>query len=159
MTALISFFSVGGLAALLGAVAALFAAHYSRKQTEASLKVANKQILAPMRQQWIENLRDSIAELISEANNTQQPFLITEASVRAHEESRKRLIFLEQKIRLLVNTAEEDHSTLLMEIRKLITVSHASNSADVATSNAIQSVTEVARRIFKSEWNRIKAEL
>jgi hypothetical protein len=32
-------------------------------QTETSLKIANKKIIAPMRQAWINQLRDLIAEL------------------------------------------------------------------------------------------------
>jgi len=39
----------------------------NQRQTNSSLAVANKQIVAPMRQKWINDLRDLIAELASDS--------------------------------------------------------------------------------------------
>jgi hypothetical protein len=39
----------------------------ARQQLRSSLEVSNKQVVAPMRQAWINSLRDLLAELVSNA--------------------------------------------------------------------------------------------
>jgi hypothetical protein len=53
---------VAGLAVFVGPIISL---QIARRQVASSLQVANKQITAPMRQSWINSLRDLLAELTS----------------------------------------------------------------------------------------------
>lgn len=48
-------------------VGPLLSQRVARRQVVSSLEVANKQIIAPMRQVWINNLRNLLAELASSA--------------------------------------------------------------------------------------------
>lgn len=52
------------LAVFIGPIISL---RIARRQVCSSLEIANKQVIAPMRQAWINNLRDLISELTSSA--------------------------------------------------------------------------------------------
>ena len=56
------------IAALAIVVAPSVSWRVARRQTETSLAVAQKQVIAPMRQKWIDLLRDRVAEIISTAH-------------------------------------------------------------------------------------------
>lgn len=129
----------------------------AKKQINSTLKVANKQILAPMRQQWIEALRDLISELTSEAH-----YLYiaggdeeTDATGKT-DKARHRMLFLEQKIRLMVNPKEDDHQVLVQRIRDLVTEAESSGRPRKDFGALHQEVTDLSRRVFKREWDRIK---
>ncbi len=70
------------VAALAVFVGPFVTAWVARVQMRASLRAANKQIVGPMRQQWIEALRDLIAELSSEAHRV----FVTERSSSPDED-------------------------------------------------------------------------
>lgn len=55
------------VAALAVFVVPLISWLITKRQLASLLEVANKQIIAPMRQAWINNLRDLVAELTSSA--------------------------------------------------------------------------------------------
>jgi Zn-dependent protease with chaperone function len=55
---------VAALAVFVGPLISWFV---SKRQLASSLEVANKQVVAPMRQAWINNLRDVLSELLSSA--------------------------------------------------------------------------------------------
>ena len=55
------------VAALAVFVGPLISWLVAKHQVASSLEVANKQIIAPMRQAWINSLRDLLAELTSSA--------------------------------------------------------------------------------------------
>jgi uncharacterized protein YneF (UPF0154 family) len=56
--------AVAALAVFVGPFITL---RISRRQFELSRRIADKQIVAPMRQAWINNLREKVAELSSSA--------------------------------------------------------------------------------------------
>ncbi len=130
----------------------------ARRQIDSTLKVANKQILAPMRQRWIEALRDLISELTSEAH-----YLYiaggdeeTEEAAEKNDKARHRMLFLEQKIRLMVNPNEDDHQALIQRIRDLVTEADSSGRPREDFGALHKEVTDLSRRVFKREWKRIK---
>lgn len=57
---------VAALAVFFGPFISL---HVARRQVRSSLDVANRQITAPMRQAWINALRDLLSELCSSAHH------------------------------------------------------------------------------------------
>jgi len=80
----------------------------SKRQISSSLEVANKQIVAPMRQAWINSLRDLLSEISSSALH----YYVAGFEDRTDEEYRK-LTLLEHKITLMMNPEENDHKELL----------------------------------------------
>ena len=84
----------------------------ARRQAAIALAVANKQIIAPMRQAWINSLRDLTAELSSRALHYYQAGFEDRSDAEYQE-----LTLLEWKIVLMLNCNEADHSELEQSIR------------------------------------------
>jgi len=88
------------IAALAVGVGPYITLRISRRQIELSRRIASKQIVAPMRQVWINELRNKVAELSSSAlhcwNTGSGLDARTDAEVR-------RLGQLEQEIELMIN--------------------------------------------------------
>jgi hypothetical protein len=149
------------VAALAVFVGPLVSWHVTRLQIRASLRSANKQILAPMRQQWIESLRDLISELVSEAHHLYVAAADEDSDegAVANESVRRRMRFLVQKIDLMVNPSEEPHQELVEQLGRLVSAAdrRGVGAADFAGLHA--AVTDTSRRVFKQEWNRIREEL
>ena len=124
------------------------------KQIRASLSVANKQIIAPMRQAWINTLRDLLAELTSTALH----YHVAGFEERTDEEYR-RLTLLEHKVAMMLNPIEDDHRQLEHLIRQLISALGRGREAEEGFPGLHQAVVTLARQIFKREWNVVKERL
>ena len=72
-----------------------------RLQSETSLKIANKQIVAPMRQAWINNLRDLVAELTGKCAHYWEA-----GFEERHDDEYQRITELEHKLMLFINPKE-----------------------------------------------------
>ena len=149
------------VAALAVFVGPLVAWRVTKLQIQASFHAANKQTIGPMRRQWIESLLDLIAELSSEA----QHLYVAGVDDDTEEGSTelvgrfRRMMFLEQKIRLMLSPPESDHQELLDQIRKLVIAAESPSYASKDFSEAHDSVTDLSRRVFKREWHRVRHEL
>ena len=146
---------VAALAVFFGPLITL---RISRKQFELSRRIADKQIVAPMRQAWIEKLREKIAELTSSALHywNKDWSSIPDAT---KDEEQKRLTRLEHEITLLINPSEAEHKELLVAIRQaMVALDRGLNWGD-EFAVALQKVIDLGQKIFKTEWNRIKAEI
>jgi hypothetical protein len=121
------------------------------KQIRASLAAANKQIIAPMRQAWINALRDLLAELTSRALH----YHVAGFEERTDEEY-GRLTLLEHKIAMMLNPLEGDHKELEQLIRQLISALSAGREAEAKFPDLHRAVMDVSRQIFKREWNRVR---
>ena len=87
-------------------------------QTRTSLETANKQIIAPMRQAWINKLRDLVAELIS---LSQRYYAVDDSFTN---EGYQRLVLLEAKIKLMLNPQEPPHQKLEKAIREIVGIKY-----------------------------------
>jgi hypothetical protein len=119
-----------------------------------SLRAANKQIVAPMRQAWINSLRDLIAEISSSALHYYQ----TGYEDRGDEEY-KRLTDLEGKISLMLNFKEDDHKKLHDLIRRMLDSIAKGNEGDKIFSDLHQKTLALSRTILKREWDRVKEDI
>ncbi|MDP2682002.1 MAG: hypothetical protein Q8P28_04225 [Deltaproteobacteria bacterium] len=126
----------------------------AKRQVSFSLKIANKQIVAPMRQAWINSLRDLIAEISSSALH----YFQTGYEDRRDEEY-KRLTELEGKISLMLNFKEDDHKKLHDLIREMLGALSRGKEGDNAFIGVHPTVMALARDILKREWNRVKEEI
>jgi uncharacterized protein YneF (UPF0154 family) len=126
----------------------------AKRQVSSSLKIANKQIVAPMRQAWINSLRDLIAEISSSALHYYQ----TGYEDRKDEEY-KRMTELEGKISLTLNFREDDHKKLHDLIRKMIASLERGKEGDNIFIETHPQVMALSRDILKREWNRVKEDI
>lgn len=125
-----------------------------------TLKAQKNQVLAPMRQAWINNLRDIIAEFIStiaisrlhvvpDGNESNE----IKAEKLAADMARVELACkLKEKTALLINPKEIDHQELIRLLESAYLKYH--NGEDInALANAIR---DQAQKILKTEWNVVK---
>lgn len=142
---------VAALAVFVGPFVSWFVA---KRQLASSLEEANKQITAPMRQAWINTLRDLLAELTSSALH----YHLAGFEDRRDDEY-QRLTLLEHKITMMLNSQEEDHKRLEELIREMVsTLESQEGKTDFAKLH--RSVMDHARfssgngTVLKTESNR-----
>jgi len=123
-------------------------------QTEASLRIANKQVVAPMRQAWINSLRDLIAELTGKCAH----FWAAGFEKRRDEEY-QRIAELEYKLALFINPKEDDHKKLLDKARLMVAFLETGKEADENFWQSHKGIIELSQQILKKEWNRVKEEI
>lgn len=135
-------------------------------------RVAHKTIISPMRQAWINNLRDAIADFLA---TSEKSAFKTYKSVETDIETKKarqkifeRLAHIEAKIKLMINPDEPDHIKLLAAIAELKDWSHddelsheEAKELDEGKSSNFekkqQAIVNISRRILKEEWEVVKA--
>ena len=144
------------IAALAVFVGPFITLRLGRNQIELSRRIASKQIVAPMRQAWINELRSKVAELSSGALH----YWNTGFDDRKDEEVR-RVWQLQEEIKLLINPNEEDHKTLVDTIQQLLSAMQKGVKRDAANDffAAHHNTTILSQKIFKDEWNRIKGDI
>jgi hypothetical protein len=126
----------------------------AKRQVAASLKAANKQIVAPMRQAWINSLRDLIAEISSSALH----YHLTGFENRKDEEY-KRLTDLEGKMSLTLNLLEDDHKQLHDLTRRMLNALERGKEGSHDFTTIHPEVLALARGVLKREWNRVREEI
>ncbi len=145
------------IAATLAAVTALVAVVAGPFFT---FRASKNAMLGPMRQAWINSLRDTVAEFI--ASIYISPMQLTGAlsndddishSVEVSKRSQLELTYrLKEKICLLINPKEADHQELVRLVESAY-VAHVEGSDTATALKAIRKHTQV---ILKAEWNVIK---
>jgi hypothetical protein len=126
----------------------------AKRHVHSSLAVANKQITAPMRQAWINSLRDTLAELSSSALH----YHVAGYEDREDEEY-QRVSLLEHKVQLMLNPREEDHRKLEELIRRMIGAIGAGKEGDEEFFRTHPRIIDLSRQILKREWDRVKDEI
>lgn len=161
-----SFTEVLAFASLVVAALAVFvgpaiSAAVARRQVRASLLVANKQIVAPMRQAWINSLRQKVAEALSTAwwyDTSNQDPSGPDREGLAGARVEQKLRFLIQEIELMLNLEEEDHRLLLAQLRRISDAFYRSSDRPSVPA-AVEAASATCRRVLKREWNRVKEEI
>lgn len=136
------------LAVFIGPLVSL---RIAKRQIQLSLEVANKQIIAPMRQVWINNLRDLLAELLSSSVH-----YYTAGFEDRTDKEYLRLTLLEYKIKLMLNAKESDHKQLEELIRVMISSLGQGRGKDQEFVDAHQKLVVLSRQVFKREWDVVK---
>jgi len=138
------------VAALAVFVGPLVSWAVARRQLQISQRIASRQLVGPMRQAWIHELRRALAELLSSALH----YFVAGFEDRTDKEYR-RLTELEQEVILMVNPNEKEHVALLGTIRQMVGALETGRLEDQFISSHKQA-TELAQRILKTEWNRVR---
>jgi hypothetical protein len=133
----------------------------SLRQIETSADVANRQIRASVvsnnRQQWINTLRDTIADFIAKQvmvrTRNEKSFANDDSFPRMEE-----MLRLAYKIQLLINPTEKDHAELVELIFDMAnTVSRTSpRPKEFDLNRIVQRVVDLSQAILKREWDRVK---
>lgn len=123
----------------------------AKKQIDAASKTARQQMLGPMRQAWINELRALLAEVASSCLYYWQAGFENRT-----EEEYKRITDIEHKIQLMMNPKEADHQLLLENIRSMIGFLHVGEEANADFLAAYETVTKTSKDVLKKEWNVIK---
>ena len=135
-----------------------------------SWKIAKKQISAQVissnRQQWINDLRDTISKFLRDAKSIKAGYSGT-ALTTAEAFSRYEIMVLNlHRMELLVNPNKSDHAELIRLSKN--TLEHVRvalseiNSGGTPTNDAerkksLEAITPIAQKIFKLEWERVKS--
>jgi hypothetical protein len=138
------------------------AAQATTLQISSTSEIAQRQIRAESvsanRQAWINNLRDTIAEIQSLAavlamDSEDRVYPATERVEKSH-----RISFLRAKVALLVNPSEADHEQLLRSIGQLVDRSVQPGASDGRAFPRMQGeITTLAQTVLKREWERVKS--
>ena len=155
---LISMISAGTalVASIVGPLVTLFVA---RRQFSAT-------VLSTNRQKWIEELRDMLAELISLMVSA---MVVKEKWKDKWDHGRnalmaepglldklQRMVLVRSKIQLLINPTESDHQHLYKAIDAAIGRLQHEESLESESQADIETITGLAQRILKREWQRVK---
>ncbi|GAA5443619.1 hypothetical protein Misp06_01797 [Microbulbifer sp. NBRC 101763] len=144
---------VAGLAVFVGPVVTYIVA---TEKNKASARVSNKQIIAPIRQAWIDNLRNLIAEITGKSLH-----YWTSGYEDREDSEYLHITELVHKLELYLNIAEPDHAYLLKRVHDMVNLLSSSPSSE--NSNKFQNihidVISTSREILKREWERVKNEI
>jgi hypothetical protein len=153
------------VAALAVFVGPLVAWRVAKRQSETSLAVARKQVVAPMRQKWIDNLRDRVAEVISTAHWFYVSGMNEVADLNEDEDWSKeqnqvdrKLIFLLNQVELMLNPKEEDHVALVLALKGVGAAAFPLGGKAPDISVAVSEANAICKRVLKREWERVKNE-
>ncbi len=121
----------------------------------ADRKVANKQIVAPMRQAWIEKLRADIASLLTLCNRYAM------RGTAEHNDDYDNISQLILVIRLTLNSAEPTH-IFIIDMLEDFFFTAADDTIEFPDYGRLREkeaeIVELAKVIFKKEWERVKSE-
>ena len=153
---------LAAIAAVLAAIVAVLAAvgapwvslHIANRQIRSSLEVSNKQIIAPMRQAWIDKLRELLAEFTSRTT----VYYYTDLE-RFSAEDGQRLSLLETHIRLMLNPNEKDHKHLEMLMREIMGKILSEKKSTSEFEDLRSKIIALSREIMKHEWQRVKSPI
>ena len=156
------------IAALAVIVGPYVSFRVSKNQQDNSLKLANKQVIAPMRQAWINSLRDQVSEFlslslwfyISGMHDENVDFQPDDEGVEEDNQKLKterKLSFLQTKIEFMLNPSEKDHALFITHL------SHCKNGAITSGKNNFsehhKAASALCKKILKREWERVKSEM
>ncbi|MCL5795950.1 MAG: hypothetical protein M1579_00420 [Gammaproteobacteria bacterium] len=122
-----------------------------------SLKIAKRQMLSPIRLKWIEELRELISEYLSECEKL---IVLGEDGILNKEitdkEVFKKLLYLQQKLKLMLNPHEFKHIELLELIESITDEIHHGVGNLIEFGGKLEGATEISQTILKHEWGRVK---
>ena len=126
-------------------------AELARDQMRSALEMSNKQITAPMRQVWINKLRELLAEFTSKAaihyHTDLENFTV---------EAGQRLSLLEAHIQLMLNPNEKDHKDLETLMRGMVDKVLSEKRGQSEFEDLRTKMIALSREILKREWDRVK---
>jgi hypothetical protein len=124
-----------------------------------TFNVAKRQIVSPIRQKWIDELRELMSQYLSESRRALimgegEGILDTD---KTDEELFRKLLYLEQKLELMLNSKERDHIDLIATVREITDEVHHGFGNIMKFGAKLESASKQCQKILKSEWVRVKS--
>lgn len=123
-----------------------------------TFKIAKRQIVSPIRQKWIDELREIISEYLSECEKL---IVLGEDGILNNKitdkDIFKRLLYLQQKLKLMLNPNESKHIELLELIESITDEIHHGVGNLIEFGEKLRGTTEISQKILKEEWVRVKS--
>jgi len=155
---------IAGISALIALVAVivgpLVSLHIAKRQFLVSLDIAKRQfnasVLSVNRQEWINTLRDQLAELLADTI-----LLLKEMELSQQEPDRvyaraRGVLTCANKIQLLLNPKEADHRQLVDSIGRLTGLVNKPEDVDSQFKIIRNEIMSKSQEILKREWERVK---
>jgi hypothetical protein len=148
-------FTTGELTALISALISLFAVFFGPLITS---RIAKKQILSPIRQKWIDELRELMSQHLSEC---EKAIVIHQGdgifdTEKTDEALFQKLLYLKQKLGLMLNPSEKEHANLIEKIDELNDeVMHGVDDF-IKFGAKLRATTALCQEILKGEWDKVK---
>jgi hypothetical protein len=124
----------------------------------ATSNIAKRQIVSPIRQKWIDELREVISEYLSECEKL---IVLGEDGILnkeiADKDIFKKLLYLEQKLKLMLNPNESKHIELVELIESITEEIHHGVGNLIEFGGKLKGATEISQKILKEEWVRVKS--
>ena len=139
------------IVALLAVVISWWSLTIANRQMRASVKTADKQITAPMRQAWIDKLRELLAKLTSGSTH----YGLTGTDGLPDEEGTALLLLLDH-IRLMLNPKEDDHQRLAKLLHEMVGNIGSTPANKDEFLEIREKVLNLSQTVLKREWNRVK---
>ena len=133
-----------------------------RESRDIAQRQINASVVSTSRQNWINSLRDAIADLLAAAARLQQLMAsaggVTVGTPPDPLPYIEKAILLRSRIALLINPLEEDHKNLVILVDELINVIGVSHDpAAVKRAGELKAeITKQGQAILKREWERVK---
>jgi len=144
------------IAMLAVVVGPLISMRISTKQNANNLRIANKQVIAPIRQSWINELRVLLADITGKCSHYWASGYEdrTDAEYQYITESIN-------KLNLYINPKEESHLKLIVYITEMhnALLSGSSTENDAEFWNSHQLAIDQSQLVLKKEWERVKNEI
>ncbi len=123
-------------------------------------RISKRQIIAPMRQAWINALRDKVAEFVSIVSINRWHICPSDSdsSERKNEASHEdiqryeRLRLLAASVQLHINSSEDDHQQLVDLLASIVSDYH--DNEDV--SEKLDKLIALTQKILSDEWKVTK---
>jgi hypothetical protein len=124
----------------------------TKRQLEAAVRIASLQIVAPMRQTWINELRQKLSEFSSSALH----YFVAGFENRTDAEY-KRMAALEHEIALMLSPDDQpEHGELLQAIRKMLAALETASTRSDEFVEAQNKAEDLSRSILKTEWQNVE---
>jgi hypothetical protein len=144
---------IAGLAVVAGPTISM---RIAKNQNKNNLRIANKQIIAPVRQAWINELRVLLADISGKCSH----YWASGYEDRSDAEY-QHITGLINKLSLYINPNEKDHVALLVFVTEMENALSTGSSIqkDKQFWEAHKSTIKQSQLILKQEWERVKREI
>lgn len=122
-----------------------------------SLKISKRQMISPIRQKWIDELRELMSVILSECQNV---IIMGEGrgllnDEKSNEALHQKLLYLEKKLSLMLDPCEGDHIALLSSVSDITDAVHHGVENLINFGASVGCSTQLTQKILKNEWERI----
>jgi hypothetical protein len=144
------------IAILAVVVGPLISMRISKKQNANNLRIANKQIIAPIRQSWVNELRVLLADITGKCSH----YWASGYEYRTDAEYQY-ITETINKLNLYINPKEVSHLKLLVHVTEMhnALLSGSSTKSDAEFWNSHKLTIEQSQFVLKEEWERVKNEI